>query len=695
MKQLFQDLRDGSLQLRELPCPAATRGRVVVQGLHSLISTGTERMLLDFGRSGWLQRIRSQPDKVRQVRQKIASDGLLPTLKAVRRKLADPLPLGYSHVGRVLAVGEGVSGLEVGDLVLSNGPHSEVVSVPRNLCVKVPDGVAADEAVFGIVGAIGLQAIRLAAPTLGERVAVIGLGLIGQLTVQLLLAQGCQVLAIDLDPGKVALAERLGATGVALPAGGDPLAAARAFSGGRGVDAVILAAATASNAPLLQACEMCRPRGRIVLVGVVAIHAPRELFYKKELSFQVSCSYGPGRYDPAYEEGGHDYPLAHVRWTEQRNIEAVLEQMAGGRVRCAPLRSQRFPFAQAAAAYDALLRARDTYGIVLDYPATTATARTVALTAVPPRAATGIPGIALIGAGQYALSSLLPALDQAPPHRRLAVVSRQGASAGLAAQRFRFERASTDLDAVLNDPDLDAVIITTRHDSHADLLIRALQAGKHVFVEKPLATTLADLERVRAAMAAHPDLSVTVGFNRPWAPLARRLKAALEDRGGPLHLLCEINAGALPADHWTLGAEGGGRLVGEGCHFIDLMRHWVGRPITRHAIQWIRNTDQTRADGFTLVLGFEDGSQGTLVYTTTGHKAFPKETYSAHWDGKVARLENFQRLSGWGSPDARSWGQDKGHAALLSAWTRSLGGPRLQDPQALLDVARIALEADA
>ena len=695
MKQLFQDLRDGSLHLEELPCPAASKGRVVVQGLHSLISAGTERMLLDFGRGSWLQKIRSQPDKVRQVRQKIASDGLLTTLKAVRRKLADPLPLGYSHVGIVRAVGEGVSGLEVGDLVLSNGPHSEVVSVPKHLCVKVPDSVAADEAVFGIVGAIGLQGIRLAAPTLGERVAVIGLGLIGQLTVQLLLAQGCQVLAIDLDPGKVALAESLGATGFAVPAGGDPLEAARAFSAGRGVDAVILAAATSSNAPLLQACEMCRPRGRIVLVGVVAIHAPRDLFYKKELSFQVSCSYGPGRYDPAYEEGGQDYPLAHVRWTEQRNIQAVLEQMARGRVRCAPLRSLRFPFACAAEAYDALLGSRDSYGILLDYPAEVAVERTVVSSA--PSAVTGSPGIALIGAGQYTLSTLLPALEKTPPHRRETVVSRQGASAGMAARRFRFQRASTDLEAVLGDPGVDAVILTTRHDTHADLVVRALEAGKHVFVEKPLATSLADLERVRQAMAAHPGLSVTVGFNRPWAPLARQLKQALSGRGGPLHLTCEINAGALPADHWTLGAEGGGRLVGEGCHFVDLMRHWVGRPIRSHAIQWVRSADGVRADGFTLALGFEDGSVGTLVYSTVGHKGYPKETYTAQWDGKVARLENFQRLSGWGADGlkARAWGQDKGHEALLSAWIGSLNGDRIQDPEALLEVSRIALEADA
>jgi predicted dehydrogenase/threonine dehydrogenase-like Zn-dependent dehydrogenase len=652
-------------------------------------------MLLDFGRSSWLQKIRSQPDKVRQVRQKIASDGLLPTLRAVRRKLAAPLPLGYSHVGRVLAVGEGVDGLEPGDLVLSNGPHSEVVSVPRHLCVKIPRGVPPEEAVFGIVGAIGLQGIRLVAPTLGEQVAVIGLGLIGQLTVQLLLAQGCQVLAIDLDPRKVALAEGFGAAGLALSPAGDPLEAVRTFSAGRGVDAVIIAAATSSNAPLLQACEMCRPRGRIVLVGVVAIQAPRDLFYKKELSFQVSCSYGPGRYDPAYEEGGQDYPLAHVRWTEQRNIQAVLEQMAAGRVRCAPLLSLRFPFVRAADAYDALLRARDAYGIVLDYPVAVATERSVALIPKAPRAAAGIPGIALIGAGQYALSTLLPALDKAPPHRRLAVLSRQGASAGLAAQRFRFERASTDLEAVLGDPGLDAVLITTRHDSHADLVVCALQAGKHVFVEKPLATTLADLERVRAAMASRPDLTVTVGFNRPWAPLARRLEAAFESRGGPLHLLCEINAGALPSDHWTLGVEGGGRLVGEGCHFIDLMRHWVGRPISDQVIQWVRRSEDTRADGFSLALGFEDGSQGTLVYTTIGHKGYPKETYTAHWDGKVARLDNFQRLKGWGTPGVRGWGQDKGHAALLAAWIGSLNGSRIQDPEALLEVSRIALEADA
>lgn len=696
MKQLFQDLRDGSLRMEEVPCPTPGPGQVQIQAVCSLISAGTERMLLDFGRSSWLQKIRSQPDKVRQVRQKIKSDGLVPTLQAVRRKLASPIPLGYSHVGRVLGVGPGVAGLASGDLVLSNGHHAEVVTVPRNLCVKVPASVAPEEACFGIVGAIALQGIRLAAPTLGERVAVIGLGLIGQLSVQLLKAQGCQVLAIDLDPEKVALAERWGALGCVAGPGSDPVAAGLAFTQARGMDAVLITAATSSNLPLLQAAEMSRQRGRIILVGVVSVDAPRDLFYKKELSFQVSCSYGPGRYDHEYEEKGRDYPFAFVRWTEQRNFEAILDQMAEGRIQCGPLISGRFAFSEAEQAYAMLLGDRNALGLLLTYPGEVITGPLIQVPIAPglrPVSST-CPGIALIGAGQYTLSTLLPALDQAPAHRRVAIASRQGASATLAARAHGFAQATTDPELILRDTSVDAVVITTRHDSHAELVVRSLEAGKHVFVEKPLATTLPDLERVRAAMLAHPELSVTVGYNRPWAPMTRRLREALDSRRGPALITCEINAGELPLDHWLLGPQGGGRLIGEGCHFIDLMRFMVGAPILSSRVQWARRPDGSRSDSFSLLLDFQDGSVGSLLYSAVGSKAYPKETYTLHWDGKIAKLTNFQRLEGWGVPlKARAWSQDKGHADLLGAWIRSLGKESLQHPGVLLEVSEAILRA--
>jgi len=697
MKQLFQHLRNGVIELTEVPCPAPAPGRLVIQAEVSLISAGTERMLLDFGRGSWMQKIKSQPDKILQVRQKIKSDGLIPTLQAVRRKLAAPIPLGYSQVGKVLAVGSGVTGFEAGNLVLSNGNHSEIVSVPANLCAKVPPGVRPDQACFGVIGAIALQGIRLAAPTLGERVAVIGLGLIGQLSVQLLLAQGCQVLAIDLDPSKVALAKTFGAAGIALGSGESPLAAAMAFTHGHGIDAVLITAATDSSIPLVQAAEMSRQRGRIVLVGVISIQVPRDLFYKKELSFQVSCSYGPGRYDPAYEEKGRDYPFGFVRWTEQRNFEAVLDQMAAGRIDTNPLVTCRFPFLDAEKAYATLLKERGTLGILLDYPREVDSARVVMVSAPaePSPARSGKPGIALIGSGQYTLATLLPALDKAPPHHRVAIVSRLGSSAAQAAKQYRFQRASTSVEQVLADPNVDGVIITTRHDTHADLVARALAAGKHVFVEKPMATTLEGLELVRSAMLANPRLSVTVGFNRPWAPMVRHMKDKLRSRKGPLHLIAEINAGELPSDHWLLGPEGGGRLIGEGCHFIHLMRDLVDAPISSIRTDWIKRSDGGRSDSFTTTAQFADGSLGTLVYSGLGNKGYPKETYTAYWEGKVMRLNNFQKMEGWGARGGdRSWTQDKGHAALLSAWVGQLGKSQIQDPGILLEVTEAAIMAN-
>lgn len=698
MKQLFQDLRDGRVSLLEVPCPAVTPGKLLIQGECSLISAGTERMLLDFGRGSWLQKIRSQPDKVRQVRQKIKSEGLAATLQAVRRKLAAPISLGYCHAGRVLAVGEGVVGFQVGDRVLSNGPHAELVSVPALLCAKIPQGLDSDEAVFGVLGAIALQGQRLMAPSLGESVVVLGLGLIGQLAVQLLLAQGCRVLAVDLDPSKVTLAEGWGAEGFTVPAGGDPLFAAQRFSQGRGVDGVLITAATKSNAPLIQAAEMCRQRGRIVLVGVVEIQAPRDLFYKKELSFQVSCSYGPGRYDPAYEEGGQDYPFGLVRWTQQRNFEAVLELMAARKLRCGTLRSARFPFQEAPTAYDHLGSCRDALGILLDYPSQVSQADSIPITSPKPFQGTEDsiqnPGLAIIGAGAFATAVLMPELAKTQV-RPVAVMSRQGASAAQAAQRFGFQRATSRLEDVLEDPTIQAVLIATRHNTHAGLVAKALLAGKHVFVEKPLATDQRGLELVRNALANRSDLTLTVGFNRRFAPLMVQLKSLLTGRQKPLHMICEINAGALPSDHWTLGQEGGGRLVGEGCHFIDLMRHVVGAPISGVSAHRL-GLNGPKGDAFTLQVTFQDGSLGTLIYASEGSPTYPKETYTLHWEGRSARLTQFRRLEAWGIPKftaRRAWSPDKGHGNLIAAWIEGLGMREPISREELFEVAEWTLRA--
>jgi predicted dehydrogenase/threonine dehydrogenase-like Zn-dependent dehydrogenase len=701
MRQLFQNLGTGEVRVESIPSPQVEPGKILIQSECSLISVGTERMLVSFGRSSVYRKIRSQPEKVRQVLAKMRTDGLLPTIHAVRNKLADPIPLGYSQVGRVLAIGPGVQGFKVGDRVVSNGPHAEQVVVSQLLSAVIPDCVPSEDAVYTVVGSIGLQGIRLLNPTLGESIAVLGLGLIGLLAVQILQANGCRVLALDPDATKVALAQSLGATGVVLIGGEDPISAVRAFAGPSGVDGVLITASTPSQEPILQSADMCRQHGRIVLVGVVGLNIPRDAFYKKELSFQVSCSYGPGRYDPTYEEQGHDYPLGYVRWTEQRNFLAFLDLLANNRIKTAPLLSASFSIEDAPRAYQDLLKSKDFIGVILNYPRPELSTRTLVLKkpAIPSTVSTICPGIAIIGAGNYTKATLLPLLDKCSAHRRVILMSRQGASAAIAARRFGFSSASNDLESVLNNPEVSGVIITTRHDTHADLVVKCLDLGKHVFVEKPLATTLKDLSRVKEALARNPSLSLTVGFNRRHAPMSEALARKLRGRKAPLHMTCLINAGALPPDHWAVSqTEGGGRIVGEGCHFIDLMRHWVQCPIVNIQSTYAGDPQgRNIEDMATIALRFADGSTGVLNYLSNGPKSFPKEEFTLMWDGKVARLDNFNKLKFWGctAPTMRHWmTQQKGHLQTLDRWIKSLHDPDLRDDASiLLEVSEWTIKA--
>ncbi|MEY6432360.1 zinc-binding dehydrogenase [Thioalkalicoccus limnaeus] len=517
MKQILQNLKDGRTELAEVPCPRVGRGALLIRTNCSLISAGTERMLVDFGKASPIEKARQQPDKVRQVLEKVKTDGLAPTLEAVRNKLEQPLALGYCNVGIVTEVGgSGQSaGFVVGDRVVSNGKHAEVVSVPVNLCARIPDAVSDEAAAFTVIGAIALQGIRLVAPTLGEAVVVTGLGLIGLMTVQLLRAHGCRVLGIDMDPAKLALARQFGAETVDLSVGQDPVAVAEAFSRGRGADAVIITAATRSNEPVHQAALMCRKRGRIVLVGVVGLELSRADFYEKELTFQVSCSYGPGRYDPLYEEQGQDYPVGFVRWTEQRNFEAVLDMLADGRLDVAPLVAHRFALAEAERAYEVVAGAEPSLGILLEYPGGDdgrLLARTVALRpgggegteqrgaegrSAAQRLSASVPSLSFIGAGNYATGVLIPAFKAAGA--RLHSVASSGGVSGLhAGRKFGFAQTTTDTASLFTDTKTDALVITTRHDSHARFVLQGLRAGKAVFVEKPLCLTLAELDEIGA-----------------------------------------------------------------------------------------------------------------------------------------------------------------------------------------------------
>ena len=695
MKQVLQSLKDGSTNVAEVPCPHVGSGRLLIQTTRTLISAGTERMLVDFGKAGLLDKARQQPEKVRMVLNKVRTDGLLPTVEAVLSKLDQPMPMGYCNVGKVLSVGAGVAGFSVGDRVASNGSHAEMVAVPVNLCAKVPNTVEDDEAAFTVLGAIALQGIRLVKPTLGEAIVVTGLGLIGLVAVQLLRAHGCRVLGLDFDPQRLELARSFGAEVVDLASGQDPVAVAQSFSRGRGVDAVIITASTKSNEPVHHAAQMCRKRGRIVLVGVTGLELSRADFYEKEITFQVSCSYGPGRYDPNYEAKGWEYPVGFVRWTEQRNFEAVLDMMADGRINVRPLVSHRYSLNEAEAAYEIVGGAEPSLGILLSYPRIDDPAllqRTIKLSDAPTpadkRATLGV-----IGSGNYAGAVLIPAF-KATGATLVSVASSAGVSGMHAGRKFGFIETTTDTEQVFADTRINAIVITTRHDSHAKLVLKSLAAGKHVFVEKPLCLAHEELAQIEQSARSAGRL-LMVGFNRRFAPNVLKLKALLAGVAGPKTFVITVNAGAIPAEHWTQDLEtGGGRILGEACHFIDLLRHLADSQIKA----WSRSDmNVATRDTATLTLEFVDGSIGTVHYFANGSKAFPKERIEVFAAGRVLQLDNFRRLTGFGWPGFSKmalWRQDKGQGACADAFVRAIasGGPSPIPLDELLEVSRISID---
>lgn len=703
MKQILQDMGKGETYIAEAPAPAASSGTVLIHSTVSLISAGTERMLVDFGRASYLEKARQQPEKVRMVLDKIRTDGLMTTIEAVQSKLAQPLPLGYCNVGVVAQVGPGVEGFKAGDRVVCNGPHADVVKVGKNLCARIPEGVDDESAAFVVVASIGMQGMRLAQPTLGEAFVVTGVGLIGLLTVQLLRAQGCRVLAIDFDESKLELARQFGAETCNPGQGEDPVVAGMAFSRGQGVDGVIITASTKSSDPVTQAARMSRKRGRIVLVGVTGLELSRADFYTKELSFQVSCSYGPGRYDPAYEEEGHDYPLGFVRWTEQRNFEAILDMLAAGQLNVKPLITHRFAFEDAPAAYQQLTDDKSGLGILLAYSAAPADRQ---VRSVPLH--TGLqfdatrPVLGVIGAGNYASRMLIPAFKAAGAQFHTIVTS-GGISGVIHGGKSGFAEASTDMTAMLACSAINTAIIVTRHDTHARFVSRALSAGKHVFVEKPLAIHLEELAEVQASYEqshrSGPGPQLMVGFNRRFAPQVQKMKALLQAVKEPKSFLMTMNAGAIPSSHWTQDAAvGGGRIIGEACHFIDLMRFLAGSPIT--SIQARRMGDapgmEVTEDKASITLGFADGSFGTIMYLANGAASFPKERVEVFTAGRVLQLDNFRKLRGYGWPGFGKfnlWKQDKGQGACAAAFLQGVrqGVPAIPSAE-IFEVARATIE---
>ena len=704
MKQIIQSLKTGKVEVASLPVPSVKDGQLLIKTSRTLISAGTERMLVEFGKAGWIEKARMQPDKVRMILDKIKTDGLQPTLDAVLGKLDQPLPLGYCNVGVVTETGKDAAGFDAGMRVVSNGKHAEVVTVPINLCAKVPDNVSDDEAAFTVLGSVALQGIRLVKPTLGETVVVTGLGLIGLLTVQLLRAHGCRVLGIDFDPGKLELAKQFGAEVVNLASNQDPLKTAEIFSRGRGVDAVIIAATSKSSDPIHQAALMCRKRGRIVLVGVTGLELSRDDFFKKELTFQVSSSYGPGRYDNNYEEKGQDYPVGYLRWTAQRNFEAVLDMMADGRLNITPLISHQFDIDDADKAYELVSNGEESLGILLKYPGidvkrSTAIVDIVRNPTSEPKALKQRVNVSFLGSGNYSNAVLMPAFKRSNVNLCV-VASNMGVSGLHAARKFGFSSTTTDPENLFISDETDAVVITTQHDSHSHFVIRGLKSGKHIFVEKPLCLTLDELEKIKVSYEKAGGLNrrapmLMVGFNRRFSPHVKKIKHILDAADGPKSFIMTVNAGAIPADHWTQDPEkGGGRIIGEVCHFIDLLRFLAASPID----SWSRVTmDAFTDDTVSINLKFSNGSIGTINYFANGSKSYPKERLEVFVAGRVLKLDNYRRLTGFGWPhfkQARLWRQDKGQNACVDAFVQAVkcDGFSPIPIEELLEVSRIAIE---
>ena len=680
MKQLLQNLKSGKTSVIDIPAPSINSKGLIIESHISLISAGTEKMLVEFGQSGWLGKIKSQPDKVKVVLDKIKTEGLLTTIDAIQSKLDQPIPMGYSNVGTVLEVGRDITSFKVGDRVVSNGSHAELVSVPSTLCVSVPELVSNEEASFTVLGAIAIQGVRLAQPTIGETFAVFGTGILGLLTIQILRANGCKVIALDFDDKKLALAERFGATVVHLEKGEDPLAFSDQLTQGRGIDGAILTLSTKSNDPIHQAATMCRKRGRIVLVGITGLNLLRNDFYEKELTFQVSCSYGPGRYDSSYEQDGQDYPLGFVRWTAQRNMEAFLDLLAAKRLDIEPLISHRYEFLKADLAYKLITSDEWSLGILLKYNSINSKlleqTKVINVSQTKKIECVENPNIAFIGAGNYVSRILIPQFQKTKAHLHT-VASKNGISSSHVGKKYGFDVVTTDTDSIFKNSDITAVVIGTRHDSHAHWICKALESGKHIFIEKPLVIHSEELDLVKSCYLnqSNPPL-LMVGFNRRFSPFVLKIKELLQTVSSPKSFIMTVNAGFIPADHWTQRRlQGGGRIIGEACHFIDLLRYLAGSRIIKSSIISQPNKSLEQSDCATISLGFEDGSWGSINYISTGHSSYPKEVLQVFCEGKVLVMDNYLSLKGYGwkkFTSMKKWRQDKGQNLCTESFINSI-----------------------
>lgn len=710
MKQVLQNLRTGETSVVEVPVPTPQAGEALVRTSISLVSAGTERSLVSFAEKSLVGKARSRPDLVRQVIDKARREGLLTTAEAAFSRLNQPMPLGYSSSGTIIALGPGIEGLRIGQRVACAGGgyavHAEYGAIPRNLLCLLPDEVDFESGAFATLGAIALHGYRLAEAQIGSRIAVVGLGLLGLLTTEIALAAGCNVLGIDLDPKRVALGKSLGAE-TTLRA--DAVEAGKTFSRGAGCDAVLICADTPSDDPVELAGELARDRARVVAVGVVGLNLPNKPYYEKEITFLKSRSYGPGRYDPEYEEGGSDYPIGYVRWTEGRNLEAFVELLAKKRVDIKPLITHHYPIDRAVEAYDLIIgKLQEPFlGVLLTYPDENTGKPPPQRIEMRSNGTLPVAGVKLgvLGAGNFANTVLLPAIKKVKGLDCIGIASASGTSAQHAAQRFNFQYAASDHTQILQDPEVNTVAILTRHHLHAQLVVEAVKAGKHVFCEKPLALDEAQLVEIESALLEANRAGTTakilmVGFNRRFAPMAEKLKNFVVGRNEPLAMVYRINAGYIPLKHWLHDPrQGGGRIIGEGCHFIDFLTFLVGVPPEIVSAGGLPDGGRYHEDNVVINLSFPDGSLGTVIYLSNGDKAFPKERVEIFSGGCVAVLDDFRSLEliadGRRQATASRLRQDKGHRLEWQAFVDAIlaGGPPPIPYDHLIGVTRASFKA--
>ncbi|MGE5355538.1 MAG: bi-domain-containing oxidoreductase [Deltaproteobacteria bacterium] len=639
MKQIIQNLKTGETIQEEIPVPIISEGQLLIQTTRSLVSLGTERMLVEFSKANLIQKARQQPERIKLVLDKIKSDGLFPTLEAVFNKLDQPLPLGYCNVGKVVGIGKGVDGFKIGDRVVSNGPHAEYVSVPKNLCALIPENVSDDEASFTVIASIALQGIRLINPTLGETIVVTGMGLIGLLTSQLLIANGCNVIGLDVDESKIQLANKWGVK-TFNSTKGDVVKFVYNNTNNIGADGVIITASAKTNALISQSALMSRKRGRIVLVGVIGLELNRSEFYEKELSFQVSCSYGPGRYDEQYEQFGKDYPLPFVRWTEKRNFEAILSTISAGKLNLKDLISEIVDFEDYKKIYNNI-GSTTSIANILKYKSEIDLSSKVKVFS-DNNINSGQIGI--IGAGNFTKMTMLPALKNA---KIKYIVSKGGLSAKMLAKKFKISYSSTDFNDVLKDNEVKLVIITTRHDLHAEMIIQALKAEKDVFVEKPLALNKEQLEKIVQEYNQH-DKNLTVGYNRRFSPHIQNIKKFLPVNS-PKNIVATMNAGFIPSNVWIHDMLiGGGRIIGEACHFIDLLIFLTGSKVKSVLMSSLGKNPSENSDNASIILKFENGDNGIINYFSNGNKSYSKERLEIYFDEKTIIMDNFRKTKAYG-----------------------------------------------